>query len=326
MQKIITVITLILLLAIGIVIGVFGNKITKSINALNNAEKSPSQQQKQTTVIINDLLTTADLTIYVNQNPLLLDLTQNNTIISAKSLNTEFENILTYKTDDPELQIYVNDQMSIGSTPLKITKLDNNEYINIKIKKQHATRTYKLQTLPSSFPKISLTGKSPYPGDYYSDSFKDTSNDSFIYKMNNSGQLLFYLKETINDLGSVANFQKHKLSNGNILYSYFKPTNSTDTISVPGVTNGSIVILNSQYQPIRELQLKKTNLVPEGGAVENHDFILLDENHYILTAAPIRTRYIESAKNYITLRENYIQEIKDGKVVFEWLSSNHPIF
>lgn len=90
MQKIITVITLILLSAIGIVIGVFGNKITKSINALNNAEKSPSQQQKQTTVIINDLLTTADLTIYVNQNPLLLDLTQNNTIISAKSLNTEF--------------------------------------------------------------------------------------------------------------------------------------------------------------------------------------------------------------------------------------------
>ena len=61
--------------------------------------------------------------------------------------------------------------------------------------------------------------------------------------------------------------------------------------------------------------------------VENHDFIYLNDNHYIVPGVYVRenvdmTSY--GGSNSVKLVELVFQEIVNNQVVFEWNSAEHP--
>lgn len=127
------------------------------------------------------------------------------------------------------------------------------------------------------------------------------------------------------------NLQRWDINN-TFYYSYleFDPT----TYLMPGVgyIPGPIVLLDSGFN-----EIKRISLLPYKGrgagapdALDLHEFILLDENHYIAMA------YYQTTVNNIPdflnphpnvkVVDNIIQEVKNGQVVYEWHSVDYPEF
>ena len=77
--------------------------------------------------------------------------------------------------------------------------------------------------------------------------------DSYIFKMDNDGQLLYYYRGFYNKSGSVMNFQKHELD-GVVTYSFFEPSaDISDHLLYMGVQYGHINLLDDQYQLIQQM-------------------------------------------------------------------------
>lgn len=108
-------------------------------------------------------------------------------------------------------------------------------------------------------------------------------------------------------------FKPHVLPDGEVRYSYF--------LSEEGWANevavlGSVVVLDERFRELRRLQLQ-----PFRGAgvrpAENHDFVLLSDDHYLLTSCQ------ESSWGSAQVMASVIQEVQDGRAVFEWRSTDH---
>ena len=87
--------------------------------------------------------------------------------------------------------------------------------------------------------------------------------------------------------------------------------------------------MDEKYKVIDIVSCKKYNNVPEGFPLENHDSIILDDNHYIVS-----TYFGENVNNIdkklignstgSRVIAAIIQEIKDGEVLWQWNSTEHP--
>lgn len=58
------------------------------------------------------------------------------------------------------------------------------------------------------------------------------------------------------------------------------------------------------------------------GLIENHDSLLLTDNHYILTGYRQRKERINGRESSVVTL--LLQEIKNNRVIFEWNSGDHP--
>ena len=90
-----------------------------------------------------------------------------------------------------------------------------------------------------------------------------------------------------------------------------------------------LIVMDEKYKVIDIVSCKKYNNVPEGFPLENHDSIILDDNHYIVS-----TYFGENVNNIdkklignstgSRVIAAIIQEIKDGEVLWQWNSTEHP--
>ena len=260
------------------------------------------------------------------------DIIENNTINSVKvstgelypdfnpeiteyyisSLNTLKTIEVTLEDYNTPKRFFINNQKVNNKTT--ILKLNPGENIVIRTG-ETPNKTYTINYLPADMPKINLiTKNNPSDGyifidlfDYSSSSLKDYS---YIAILNNNSFPVYYKKIPYK---SAINFKSFETPSGR-RYSY-TPNDLKRTI-----------IMNENFEEINQIDVFQTNST-YNYSIENHDFIYLNDNHYIVPGQYVRenvdmTSY--GGGNSVKLIEFVFQEIVNNQVIFEWKTEDHP--
>jgi arylsulfate sulfotransferase len=174
--------------------------------------------------------------------------------------------------------------------------------------------TYTVHYLPPAMPHYAVSS-SPEAGP---EDILLTPDNSYLLIVDRGGTPLYY--RTFLPLRA-QNFQQHRLPSGAIVYSASVGTSAT------AWTLGSIRLMDASFHDIGDLQL-----LPNGShgllPAESHDFMLLDDDHYVAMT------YVERRANLAAYNRSWgssapvmnaiVQEVDHGDVLFEWDSANEP--
>ena len=183
--------------------------------------------------------------------------------------------------------------------------------------------SFLINTYPSKAPKYIKSGTSAeIPGDFYL---------SFIYqplimKVDNSGSLLYYRFEptdyngTFKELGCW-DFKKH-VFDGKTYYSYHAPDWKYGENATTGYVPGMRILMDDHYNPIDTIHALASldGYLPDGSPLDGHDFYFFSPTHWIASASYIKRELHDGTSRAVA----YLQEVDNGKVVFDWWSSRHP--
>ncbi len=130
---------------------------------------------------------------------------------------------------------------------------------------------------------------------------------------------------------TVANLEKWTV-NGQVRYTYSQ--SDANGFKIPGVSNlpGYEVVCDSNFNVLQRIQLSSygTLNTSEQKDIDGHDFILIDDNHYITETYYEKTvNNIPSSLNpasTVTVAAIIIQEVQNGSVIWQWDGTNYPEF
>lgn len=188
------------------------------------------------------------------------------------------------------------------------------------------TRQY-VRCLNEGFPEFITINNGAEEGYYYFDPTQD-----WIAKMNTNSEIIYYKYCEDN----FYNFQPIETKDGSLYYCYLTPYSDPDE-KIKVVTNSftecKAVIMDSNYQVVKEI----LGTLDENGEFTNteldmHEFLMFDEMNYI-TLSYVPT-YVSNIPEELTGRGGfpsrvyaaYIQEVRDGRIAFEWKSTDYPEF
>src|SRR5690606_20570149 len=149
--------------------------------------------------------------------------------------------------------------------------------------------------------------------------------ESVLLILGESGDTLLYK----NTGKQVTDFKKCRI-NGKTYYSYFSKNEAF--YSMPGVpySAGYRIITDSTLRELRRLTLMSHDGIDAVSqpALENHDFLMLGENHFIVLAYYEKTpgnipAHLNPAPG-IKVATPVIQEQLNGQVVWQWVGSGCP--
>lgn len=239
-------------------------------------------------------------------------------LFSDRPLKIKFDEAVNDFADN--LQVFVNQKKVTSGDVVEVVALTKESIIEVELNYDGLKRKYFIQALPDDFPVIQKYKVSPYPGDYYSNFY--LTDSTYLYKMSNEGELLYYKRAEGNR--SLTNFAKWDID-GEDRYSYFKENNH-GKIDMASYSFGDFVILNEDYEEIDAVHSLPTDRI-EGNTTEAHDFIMLDDGHYLVMDYvmdnPAKGEIEDAVMNNRVLAA-YVQEIVDGEVAWEWISTDHP--
>ncbi|MCF0171393.1 MAG: aryl-sulfate sulfotransferase [Bacteroidaceae bacterium] len=279
---------------------------------------------------VNDSLKNETIILKINEERILVDCSSFEKEFDLGELNSEVPVKFSLENKNKKVQIKIMNKILDEEIEIKIEKIGRDIKIPINIVNLETGdgRTYYINTLNSKFPKYKTIGISPYSGDYSGDinSYNnDRKNKSFfIYKMNSLGKILYYKIHS----ASISDFKK-TIVNGKIRYSYYIEDKEEYNYENVGYAPTKLIVMDENYKIIDIVSCKKYNNVPEGFPLENHDSIILDDNHYIVSTYfgenvnNIDKKLIEKSTGSRVVAA-IIQEIKDGKVLWQWNSTDHP--
>lgn len=127
----------------------------------------------------------------------------------------------------------------------------------------------------------------------------------------------------------VSDFRKWEYE-GKTRYSYFLQDPNFFMIPGSGYTAGYRVITDTSFNKIKRVKLVSHGAIDatQQPGLENHDFLLLSDNHYIAQAYyEIAPRNIPAALNPATgikVLTPVVQEVLNGQVVWQWVGSDYP--
>jgi len=313
---------------------VIDSTMQTAIDTVNQSNTNKQERlEEQAYHKIDDALSNKFLVLNLGSvdNQVELNTNYTGTVIEADSLYTDAPMEVTVNenssgiTDD--MTISVNGQDISEENRIQVESLGKEEFVEIEVEQGNNLRVYYIQTLPSSFPEIEKHGISSYEGEYYSNFY--LAHSSFIYKMSNDGDILYY-KMDESERDGLVTFAKWDI-NGATRYSYFDE-NYEGAINVSSYNYGDYVIMDENYQEIDRIHALPSEKYPvnTNDKAETHDFIMLDDGHYIVLNYVMDTPKPEHVNGQLEMDTRvlaaYIQEIKDGEIVWEWLSTDYPEF
>ena len=219
----------------------------------------------------------------------------------------------------PSVSLLNDNIISVGSQKQKI-KLKNIKAIsNIKIKIKINSKKYTLHFLPPDSSNYSMFNYEKESNNLILLTSFDgyCEEKSYATILNEKGEIVYYHHSEPDRC--VSDFKQTILPNGKKYYSFMQQTEKMPPWSY---WSGKLQILDENFQYKKSLTLLETDKHPALG-VENHDSLILDENHYILTAYHTKEVFHPITQEPIYIAENIIQEIKDGKVLLDWASSEY---
>ncbi len=175
----------------------------------------------------------------------------------------------------------------------------------------------------TGLPEYTIDGETDLQGNFYI-SFVYSKN---IMMLDGKGNLVWYKHEAPDVTGVNAgfwDFKKHVV-NGETYYSYHDQNTSGDKYGLEGYAPGERVILDSNFKEVKRITFEESSSVYKGHFLDGHDFLMIDLDHYIMSGY-IKDRVYnipgyESGSNVIY---SYLQEVKDGEVVWDWRSIDYP--
>jgi len=246
--------------------------------------------------------------IYPNFKPEIKDYY----VTSLNTLNTIKVTIDNFETSK---NIYINNIKVIQ----KVTKIKLDPGEDIKIASTDINGNlvkYTIHYMPADLPKTNLITKNNPSSGYTLINMLDFSLSSsvdftYIAILDNDGFPVYYNKTPYK---GVINFKYFEIANGAKRYSY----------SVNDI--GKVIVMNEKFEEINRLNLLPYNSHPSY-PTDNHDFIYLNDNHYIVPAYVTRENVDMTAyggANSVDLVDFVFQEVLNNQVIFEWNSADYP--
>lgn len=271
---------------------------------------------------VNDSLSNKTIKINLNNEIINLNLKYDNEFYEVDSLTANKDiPILINNIDD--VKIFINEEEYINNNFINIGEISINNNVKVEIKStiNNDSRTFYIRTMPSDFPEYKLVGQSEYEGDYY---LTLQPTPFYMMKISNEGKVLYYKKD---DNNPFFDFKKYNI-NGKVRYSYLEVNRNMPTVG-EFYELGDVVILDEDYNEIDRITLKDNDEVKAESGIENHDFIMLDDGHYIVSSYELRIvdnvpEDIKSAGSSTKVIASVLQEIKDGEVIWQWDSTDYP--
>lgn len=171
--------------------------------------------------------------------------------------------------------------------------------------------------------EIIVEGETDLPGCFYL-SFPFSRN---LIVLDGRGNVVWQKYEpfaSADQPGSWWDFKKHVVEGRNY-YSYHDNTGTYDNYGLTGYGPGERVILDENFNEIKRITFEASDVVPKGFPLDGHDFLLIDLEHYILNGYIKDTVYnipgFESGSDVVF---SYLQEVKNGEVIWEWKSIDYP--
>lgn len=199
---------------------------------------------------------------------------------------------------------------------ISVTKLSSDTTIPLTVHHSDQTVSYTLHTLPKNFPEITLSQDSKIPSGQILFSVHGLSSYAIIY--DTSGKVVYYRGNNKPQF-SMFHLQRWTLPDGQTRYSVHEREELSDNKSF---FNGSHLVLDERFRPVDRVRILPTSTHPALLA-EEHEFIMLDKDHYIVLGYnpyTVKTEDGESIKVY----SGIIQEQKDGRVIMDWDARNYP--
>ena len=198
------------------------------------------------------------------------------------------------------------------SNNIKINNLSDNNVLVIKTK----NKKYFIRLIPGDFPILKKEGKSNFKENFLL-SFNGPDSH-YLIKTDYKGNVLAYKKT--NEL--TYNFKR--VAEKRYMY----------TIQIEGVFGGNndsiyeLVLLDEDFNEIDKIRYILDNNKKIG--LDVHDFVYINDGHYIISSFQNKTvdNFPEEiyGKKSILVQDTLIEEIKDGKVLWEFKSSDYPKF
>ena len=238
--------------------------------------------------------------------------------VDLMSLSTEFDARISVSNPDRYGTISVNGvQLVNGSGTVSVDRIDKQHFLTLSWSTNSDKGTIYLRTLNSQIPDLIAKGKATSPGHFYL---------SFVYlpiieKVDNSGNLLYYRCEPVGegvDYSTISpgwwDFKKHVFG-GTTYYSYHVADPNFQDRGFTGYNPGMRIVTDEHYTPIDTLHLQPSldGFVKQGDPIDGHDFYMIDRHHYIMSSYILRNGVYAA----------YLQEVNNGKVEFDWWSTDH---
>ncbi len=176
--------------------------------------------------------------------------------------------------------------------------------------------------IAEGLPGFEAEGSTDLPGKFFL---------SFVYSRNlimldGRGNIVWSKHEeqpTEGALTGLWDFKKHDID-GKTFYSYHDNTGAYDDYGLQGFAPGERVIMDEDFNEINRITFEESEVVEKGHPLDGHDFLMISPDHYIMSG------YIKETVTNIPDHDNasvvgsYLQEVKDGKVVWDFHSTDYP--
>ena len=211
--------------------------------------------------------------------------------------------------------------------PLVIGALAPGANIEIMLQGADGTaRTYTFQLVPNDLPAYTVSAQQPTPGRILLTTLPlaNPQRRSFLLVLDEAGRLLAFRSNE----RPVADFQLQRTASGTERFTY---CDWDPIVFVVKYSTGACYVLDPALRVIAETSAKKSPVNPDGVA-DHHELVLIEDSHYIIPAYVAKTvsnippSLQGSSPGARTVVTSVIQEIKDGKVIFEWDGTNFPEF
>lgn len=240
--------------------------------------------------------------------------------IDLVTLSTEFEATVHVPSYALFSHLSVNGvPLKLGKAKVPVDRIAKDAFLALEWSMFGESGTLMLRTLHSEVPEVASTGTATSPGDFYL---------SFVYlrlieKYDNEGRLLYYRFEphalaSATDNTGWWDFKKHLGDDGKTYYSYHALDPKYESWVFAGHNPGVRILLDEHYNPIAEIRLEPAKHVRMGYPPDGHDFYFFNPRHYILMS------YLDREVEGDTLHAAYIQEVRYGRMVFDWWSTDYP--
>ncbi|MBR5534586.1 MAG: aryl-sulfate sulfotransferase [Ruminiclostridium sp.] len=170
---------------------------------------------------------------------------------------------------------------------------------------------------------FTVEGETDLSGNFY---LSFPSNRDLIL-LDGKGNIVWSKHEEISassGLGSFWDFKKHEVD-GEIYYSYHDETGTYDNYGLVGYSPGERVILDKDFNEIKRITFEASDVVEQGAPLDGHDFLMIDLDHYILSGYIKDTVYnVPGYEDGTNVTSSYLQEVKDGQVVWDFNSADYP--
>lgn len=168
-----------------------------------------------------------------------------------------------------------------------------------------------------------VTGETELTGNFYL-SFVQSRN---LIMLDGKGNIVWSKHEeqpTKDSKTGLWDFKKHAI-NGEVYYSYHDETGAYDNYGLEGYAPGERVVLDENFNEIKRITFEQSDITDKGDALDGHDFLMIDINHYILSGYIKDIVYnIPGYPQGASVVYSYLQQVEDGKVVWEWKSIDYP--